>query len=212
MRLDHLSYAAAPHELVDVVQRLGSAIGAAFSDGGRHPRFGTRNFVLPLAGGAYVEVVAALDHPSAERAPFGRAVRRRADDGGGWLGWVVAVDDIAPVERRLGRSAVDGHRIRPDGVDLQWRQIGVYDLMDDPQLPFFVQWLGDPQHHPSNGARADVRIAALEIAGRARVVTEWLGEPEAHPLDGVDVAWVDGSEPGLVAVHLETPRGRVRLD
>ena len=95
MRLDHMSYACNSGELADVVQRIGSDLGATFQDGGRHPQFGTRNFILPLAGGCYVEVVSALDHPAAEKAPFGQAVSRRALDGGGWLSWVVAVDDIS---------------------------------------------------------------------------------------------------------------------
>ena len=90
MRLDHVSYACAPGELAEVVQRIGSELGAAFVDGGIHPSFGTRNFILPLANDVYVEVVAALDHPAAEKAPFGRAVRHRAEEGGGWLAWVVA--------------------------------------------------------------------------------------------------------------------------
>ena len=51
MRLDHVSYAVSNHELVDTVQRLGQQLGGTFVDGGRHPRFGTRNFVLPLEGG-----------------------------------------------------------------------------------------------------------------------------------------------------------------
>jgi len=211
MRLDHVSYATTSGELGDVVNRLGSAVGSGFQDGGRHPRFGTRNFVLPLAGGAYLEVVAALDHPAADRAPFGQAVRRRATDGGGWLGWVVAVDDIATIEQRLGRSAVSGHRVRPDGIDLTWRQIGVYDLLDDPSLPFYVQW-DDLGQHPSTGGPASTRITALEIAGDAEVLRRWLDQPVDTLLDDVDVVWVDAHEPGLVAVHLETPRGSVRLD
>ena len=115
MRLDHISYACTSSELADVVQRIGSDLGATFVDGGRHPSFGTRNFILPLAGGTYVEVVSALDHPAAAKAPFGRAVQSRADAGGGWLGWAVAVDDISPIEQRLGRQAGSGHRVRPDG-------------------------------------------------------------------------------------------------
>src|SRR5450631_1923637 len=119
MRLDHLSYAAGSEGLASCVQRLGSTLGASFRDGGLHPRFGTRNFVLPLAAGCYLEVVEALDHPAVDTAPFGRAVRARTEAGGGWLGWAVRVDDLAAVEDRLGRKAVDGHRRRPDGFDLR---------------------------------------------------------------------------------------------
>src|SRR5215475_11963519 len=115
MRLDHLSYAAGPEGLASCVQRLGARLGASFVDGGMHPRFGTRNFILPLSGGTYLEVVEALDHPAVDNAPFGRAVRERGALGGGWLGWAVAVADLASVEARLGRRAVDGHRVRPDG-------------------------------------------------------------------------------------------------
>jgi hypothetical protein len=118
MRLDHLSYAVSNHELVDTVQRLGQQLGGSFTDGGRHPRFGTRNFVLPIEGGVYVEVVAALDHPASDKAPFGQAVKARAEDGGGWLGLAVAVEDISPFEQRLGRESVEGHRVRPDGYDI----------------------------------------------------------------------------------------------
>lgn len=211
MRLDHVSYATSREELLDVARRLGTRLGGSFVDGGRHPRFGTTNYVFPLAGGVYIEVVAALDHPSAERAPFGQAVRRRADNGGGWLGWAVAVDDIAPVEARLGRPAVDGNRHRPDGTELRWKQIGVRALIDDPQLPFFTQWLIDPADHPSTGG--SLSLTRLEIAGDPGAVTSWLGEPGDHPLDGVDVEWVrDPEESGLLAVHVGTPTGVVRLE
>lgn len=210
MRLDHISYAAGPEGLAAAVQRMGALLGATFRDGGLHPRFGTRNFVLPLAGGVYLEVVAALEHPASDKAPFGRAVKARSELGGGWLAWVVAVDDIGPVERRLGRTAVLGHRIRPDGVELAWRQIGVLDLLDDPALPFFVQWESPTSQHPSEGAGLLPRIAEVEICGsRAEVVT-WLGEP----VDKGDVAvsWVDGEDAGLVAVQFSTGHGPVRVD
>jgi hypothetical protein len=213
VRLDHLSYAAGPEGLGACVQRLGAALGSGFRDGGLHPRFGTRNFILPLAGGVYLEVVGALDHPAADKAPFGQAVKARGEAGGGWLAWVVAVNDIEPVETRLGRPSVHGHRRRPDGVDLTWRQIGVLDLLDDPALPFFVQWESDPQLHPSVD-RPDgtgPRIDQVEICGDRTKVVEWLGEP----ISGVDfrVDWVDADEPGLNAVHFDThTQGLVRID
>jgi hypothetical protein len=74
------------------------------------PRFGTRNMILPLAHERYVEVVEVLDHPAADKAPFGQAVRARSEMGGGWLGWVVRVDDLAR-SRRPARSF--GRRRQP---------------------------------------------------------------------------------------------------
>src|SRR4051795_12152960 len=134
MRLDHLSYAAGPDGMRATAARLSDLLGEPFVEGGIHPRFGTRNMVLPLCQGTYLEVVETLDHPASDKAPFGQAVKARSESGGGWLGWVVAVDDLAAIEARLGRPAVSGHRRRPDGVDLTWRQIGVLDLLDDPAL------------------------------------------------------------------------------
>ena len=51
-----------------------------------------------------------LDHPASDKAPFGQAVRARSELGGGWLGWVVAVDDIAAVR---GAPRPRGRRRQP---------------------------------------------------------------------------------------------------
>ena len=212
MRLDHLSFAAGPDGLAGTAKRLGTLLGREFSDGGVHPRFGTRNVVLPLAGRTYLEVVEALDHPASDKAPFGQAVRARSAAGGGWLGWVVAVDDIGVVERRLGRAAVAGSRHRPDGTELHWKQIGVNGLRSDPQLPFFVEWTSPAELHPSAGADGAFTLAALEIAGDPLRVSEWLGEPVEAPLEDVKVEWVaPNGTPGVIAVQIQTPQGLVRL-
>ncbi|MEY4323490.1 MAG: hypothetical protein RL410_1271 [Actinomycetota bacterium] len=211
MRLDHVSYAVSHNELADTVQRLGASLGASFIDGGRHPRFGTRNFILPLKNGTYFEVVAALDHPAADQAAFGQAVRAVANQGGGWLGWVVSTSDITTVEARIGRSAVDGHRTRPDGFDLQWKQIGVLDIIDNAQLPFFIEWISSADQHPSNNP-SSVSLKSIEISGDEKTITEYLGEPTNHPLDDIDIIWVKGETPGIVAVTFETAHGAVRID
>lgn len=212
MRLDHLSFAACANGLDATTKRLSEQLGAQFVDGGLHPRFGTRNRILPLNGGVYLEVVEVLDHPASDKAPFGQAVRARSEQGGGWLGWVVAVEDLAPIEARLGRESVQGNRHRPDGFELRWRQLGVRGLQSDPQLPFFVQWESDLAEHPSAGANGAVTLKAIEMAGDPERVGEWLGQPVEHPLEDVEVDWVaPNGSPGINAVVFETANGTVRI-
>jgi hypothetical protein len=212
MRLDHLSYAAGPDGLAATAERLSALIGEDFVDGGIHPRFGTVNRVLPLANGHYLEVVAVLDHPASDKAPFGQLVRTRSQSGGGWLGWVVAVPDISVVEARLGRSAVPGNRHLPDGFDLRWLQLGVSGVHEDPQLPYVIQWEAGDEHHPSAGATGLVALQSIEIAGDPRRVAEWLGSPALAALEEIEVDWVaPHGQPGIIAAHLSTPSGAVRV-
>jgi hypothetical protein len=215
MRLDHVSYVTSHDQLADTVQRLGSRLGTTFVDGGVHPRFGTRNFTAPLLNGQYIEVVCPLDHPASDSSPFGKAVSKRAAEGGGWLTWVVAVEDLAAVETRLGRPAVDGHRTKPDGTDLTWKQIGVLGTLEDRQMPFFVQWIKN--HHPSTDGKAVAKITKIEIAGDESTISDWLGSDIKNAIgSGIDVDWVsteliDG-EKGITAVYFDTINGNSKID
>ena len=211
MRVDHVVYAAEHDGLQATAERLAKLIGVKPVDGGVHPRFGTRNVILPLAHERYVEVVEVLEHPAADKAPFGQVVRARSEAGGGWLGWVVRVDDIHEQEKRLGREAVDGNRHRPDGVELRWKQLGVKGLQADPQLPFFVEWEpGVP--HPSEDAHTQVTIESLQIAGDPARVREWLGLPADATSSAIDFTFVSPhGTPGLMAVTFDTPHGEVTV-
>jgi hypothetical protein len=161
MRLDHVSYVASHDQISDVVQRIGSQIGTAFVDGGIHPRFGTRNFTAPLLNGQYIEVVCPLDHPAAEQTPFGKAVTRKANEGGGWLTWVISTSHLNTIEEIYGRKAIDGHRLLPTGQDLSWKQIGIIELNENPQFPFFIEW--EKGNHPSTEGNANTVIDELQF-------------------------------------------------
>jgi hypothetical protein len=212
MRLDHVSYAAGPEGLASTVSRFTELLGEKFLDGGAHPRFGTRNMVLPLRGRHYLEVVEVLDHPASDKAPFGQVVRSRSAAGGGWVGWVMSVDDITVIEQRLGSPAVQGNRHRPDGFELLWKQVGIKGTQSDPQLPFFIQWEVAPEEHPSAEATGDICLDSIEIAGDPDRVAQWVGQPPEQLVDDIDIEWVapQGS-PGVVAAHFRTLDGVVRI-
>lgn len=211
MRVDHVSYAAESDGLHATAERLAAKLGVTPVEGGIHPRFGTRNIILPLAHERYVEVVEVLDHPSADKAPFGQAVRARSELGGGWLGWVVRVDDLSDLEERLGRAAVDGNRRMPDGREFKWRQLGVKGLQADPQLPFFVQWDGESPH-PSDEAATEVTMKSLEIAGDPDRVTDWLGLPAETTSSVIAFDFIaPHGMPGLMSVTFDTPAGDVTV-
>lgn len=184
MHVDHLVFAAGPDGLKAEAERLGNLLGAEFKDGGFHPRFGTRNHILPLADDRYLELVEVLEHPAADKALFGQAVRARTELGGGWLGWVVSVDDITPYEEREGRAAVDGSRHFPDGRLLEWKQVGIKGLMADPQLPYFLQWTSPEDVRPS-ALKGDVDVVGFDIAGSRPRVEDWMGVELGDEFDGV---------------------------
>lgn len=212
MHLDHLSFAVGPKNLRDTTDELAKLFGAPFLPGGVHPRFGTTNMILPLKDHQYLEVVEALEHPAAEKAPFGEAVRERTECGGGWLGWCLAVDKIEPIEEQIGRHAVPGNRHRPDGYNLQWRQIGVNGTRADPQLPFVVRWDVPDEEHPSQMAESQIRLLSIDIAGDPDRVSEWLGQEATLLLEDLDIHWIaPHGNPGIMSATFETPAGEVRL-
>lgn len=210
MHVDHMIFASGPLGIKADAQRLAESLGVGYKEGGFHPRFGTRNHIIPLADARYVEVVEVLDHPAAEKAPFGQAVRARSEMGGGWLGWAVSVDDIAPVEARLERAAVPGGRQFPDGRKLEWRQLGVKGLISDPQLPFFLQWESEASLLPS-ALTSDVTLVTVRISGSAERLSEWLGQPVTDELDGVTLnLMAPNGNPGITEVVFSSPtRGTV---
>jgi hypothetical protein len=214
MQLDHISYVTSHDQLADTVQRLGSRLGSAFVDGGIHPRFGTRNFTAALKNNQYVEVVCPLDHPATETTPWGKAVAKKASEGGGWFTWVFSTNDLSPITTKFGREAIEGHRTRPNGSDLKWLQIGVKEISDNPEFPFFIQWLSP--EHPSHDGIPLAKIEKIVIADNDELSESWFRNEIIGALDEIEINWVSKSandgESGIVSVHMSTPTGIVTLE
>lgn len=164
MRIDHVIYAADDVEAVSA--KIARELGVPAAGGGRHEGHGTYNRIVPLGGG-YVEVLGLADADEAERSDFGRGLLQRLSEAGeGWLAWVVAVPDIAPVARRLGTTITT---LRREGLSA--RLTGVAEAMSDPSLPFFVS--RDPGvRDPGADGDAD-GIAWIEVAADAGRLARW---------------------------------------
>lgn len=212
MHVDHLSYAAGPDGLEATADRLSRKLQVTSIDGGFHPRFGTRNRTIPLEGGQYIEIVEVLDHPAADKAPFGQAVRARSQAGGGWLGWVLTLEDadLPFFENLLQRPAVVGQRNLPDGGTLQWKQLGIKSMMEDPQLPYFVFWMSPEDARPG-AAGSTTRLTGIELSGDEQRLDEWLGRDHVDALGDVSLTWVDGRLAGVTGATFATSSGDVRI-
>ena len=107
------------------------------------------------------------------------------------------------------------HKLRPDtSLSRRLKQIGVNEITNSRELPFFIQWL--TADHPSQDGKAVAAIEKITIADTDHPSDSWFKTEILGGLKGADVEFVDPStndgEHGIVAVHLTTPSGIVRLD
>ena len=203
MRLDHVSYVASHDQISDVVNRIGSQVGTAFVDGGIHPKFGTRNFTAPLLNGQYIEIVCPLDHPATETTPFGKAVKKKANEGGGWLTWVISSKNLNLIETEFGRKSVEGRRKKPDGTELYWKQIGVTSTLEDGSHPFYVEWIS--QNHPSQDGIPFAEILKINIASNNKFILESPGVKSIKKSDILNISWIsdfkDYEQQGIISIE-----------
>jgi len=192
MRLDHVSYVASHDQISDVVNRIGSQISTAFIDGGIHPKFGTRNFTAPLLNGRYIEIVCPMEHPATELTPFGRVVKKKANEGGGWLTWVFSSTNLELIEKQIGRKSVDGKRKKPDGTELSWKQLGVLSTLEDFSHPFYIEWIS--QNHPSQDGIAVAAISKINIVSNNKKLLDAPGINEIEKSNELDISWSMNAE------------------
>jgi len=203
--LDHLIYAGS--DLEAAVDDLERRTGVRAAAGGSHPGRGTRNALIGLGGGAYLEILAP-DPAQPPPEPSWLGVDGGASHGPRLSAWAVRTADLAGVARRAEAAGVRlgdivaGTRRSVDGVLLSWRLTDPRAVLEDGLVPFFIDW--GSSAHPSASAPGGIALAALR------------GE---HPRPG-DAATLLGNlglelpvtkgEAALIAV-LQTPKGLVEI-
>jgi hypothetical protein len=179
VKVDHVLFAV--DDFAAAARRLEATYGLASVVGGEHVGLGTANWIVPL-GPNYLELAGVIDPQLAATNPFGRAVQRALDAGGGPFAWCVVPDDFEATVARLGLAVNSGSRARPDGSELSWRAAGFEASLSDPARPFFLDWAVPPERHPGREAVphrvTPSGITWVEVSGDERAVRDWLGDED----------------------------------
>lgn len=148
--LDHLLLAVA--DLDHAIAAFAERTGVAPAPGGAHPGFGTRNALVALGSGCYLELIAPDPAQPGTVSRFTRligfadtlaTVAVRTDDLDGFARAANEAGLHVTAPLRMGRT-------RPDGTRLDWSLIFADDTSFGPLVPFAIDWRGSP--HPSGTA------------------------------------------------------------
>jgi len=203
--VDHLVYATP--ELQLGIERIEKALGLRATPGGQHLGRGTRNALVSLGPGTYLEIIGPdPEQPSpAQPRPFGiddlnepRLVT--------WAAKGRNLERFASDARRDGvklGEVMPGSRRRADGVVLSWRYTDPRTVVADGVVPFFIDWGQTP--HPASTATPGASLIGLRAE-----------HPDPEPVQkalsrlGLDIRVQRGPRAALIAT-VSSPRGRVEL-
>jgi hypothetical protein len=134
-------------------QRLYDRFGLQGIPGGRHPKVGTANVIVPL-GLQYLELIAVVDPQEAASSQLGERVTRALQYGRTFVAWALRTEDLDAVRARLQEAGwelppiAEGSRKRPDGQVLSWRSQDVSTGSEPSAIPFVIEWKVPEGLHP----------------------------------------------------------------
>ncbi|MFB9659898.1 VOC family protein [Glycomyces mayteni] len=149
--LDHLVLATP--DLAATVNEVARLTGTRPVPGGVHQGLGTRNFLLGVGEGAYLEIIGPdPDQPAPDRwRPFGIDTLTEAR----LVTWAVRTEDIdgaVAASREAGYDPGEPWemtRQTPDGATLSWRLTLDKEGRHRGPVPFLIDWGSTP--HPAAG-------------------------------------------------------------
>jgi hypothetical protein len=205
MDLDHLMWGVPDLEAGIAFLESRTGIKAVF--GGVHPKRGTRNALLSLGKGQYLEIL-ALD-PAQRDVQNERVAELKRLTAPRIFTWAAATRDIEGLERRLRAAGLEtsgvqaGARARPDGTVLKWKTLSVSGDAEDV-VPFVIEW--DPaSSHPSSDSPAGCAMRELRLEHPDPVKVNRLLEAL-----GLRVRASEGPRARITAL-LSTPKGDLVL-
>jgi hypothetical protein len=202
LRVDHIVWGV--EDLDRAAVGVQERYGLASVPGGRHPGWGTANRIVPL-GPSYLELLAVVDADEAAADPVGSGYAGHIRAAPGLMLWCLATDELDAVAARLGLTIEAKSRVLPGGTILGWRLAGLPAALDNPSLPFFIEWDVDPDRHPgrmeAGHAAATEGIASVTVGADPAELSAWLG--------GASLPVRLAGPPGVNSVTVATARGDI---
>jgi hypothetical protein len=146
-------------DLDEGARRLYQRFGLRSVAGGRHPKVGTANMIVPL-GSQYLELIAIADPQEAEGSRLGRRLAHALKDGRTFVAWALRTQSLEGVGGKLRAAGwnlppvVDGSRNRPDGRVLSWRTQDIETTAEPSAIPFVIEWRLPEGLHPGEAEAA----------------------------------------------------------
>jgi hypothetical protein len=197
--------------------QIAARFGLQGLPGGRHPKAGTANVIVPL-GPQYLELIAIVDPEEVASNRLGGRVASALREGRTFVAWALRTEDLDALRARLLAAGwelppiSEGSRKRPDGQVLSWRTQDV-DVGPEPSpIPFVIEWRVPDGSHPGEAAashgvgRAMLRrvvVGARDQRGASERIRMLLGDSPLYEvrkadLDGVQQVVLDTGEGELV--------------
>jgi catechol 2,3-dioxygenase-like lactoylglutathione lyase family enzyme len=203
--LDHLVFAT--DDLESTVAWFERTTGVRPAPGGRHDGRGTRNHLVGLGPGSYLEIIGPdLDQRTVEpeSVPFGVAELT----GSRLVTWAVHPADIESAAAAAREAGADLGEIQPmsrktpTGDLLRWRLTSTHPAPFDGVVPFLIDW-GSTRHPAAAG------LPSVELLSFSATHPDPPGV--AAVLDALGVSLPVGSGQAALSAEVRGPAGSLVL-
>lgn len=153
--IDHVLLPVA--DLEEGARSLRERHGLQAIPGGRHPKIGTANMIVPL-GRQYLELIAIADPREAAASRLGKRIPPALDERRMFVDWALRTRDLDAMRGKLLAAGWDmppmgeGSRRRPDGQVLHWRTQDANTGAARTAIPFVIEWDVPEGLHPGEAA------------------------------------------------------------
>jgi catechol 2,3-dioxygenase-like lactoylglutathione lyase family enzyme len=202
--VDHVLIAV---EDLDIAIETYERLGFQVLRGGKHPKMGTHNALVPLADGSYLELIGVWDRElAAQAAPYILATLQHENRLARFALESDNLDGDVMAMRARGFDIGDaqaGERERPDGQKVAWRSA----FPADARLPFVIQDVTPRELRVpaptfgigQNVRMGDVNVGVVDLKSAIEQYQKLLGE------DGED-GWFELTRGAVILKDVDTER------